>query len=58
MLDNTSNNDTFADGIERHAKKAGAPFNASWARLCCMPHTIHLAAIKVCFLMTSIPVGL
>ena len=42
-----SNNDTFMDGIERRAKKAGAPFNASWACLRCMPHTIHLAAIKI-----------
>jgi hypothetical protein len=57
MLDNASNNDTFVDGIERRAKKAGAPFNASWARLCCMPHTIHLAAIKVHFLMTCTPVA-
>jgi hypothetical protein len=57
MLDNTSNNDTFVDGIERRAKKAGAPFNASWARLRCMPHTIHLAAIKVHFLMTCTPVA-
>jgi hypothetical protein len=58
MLDNTSNNDTFVDGMERRAKKAGVPFNASWARLHCMLHTIHLAAIKVCFLMTSTSVGL
>ena len=47
MLDNAANNDTFVDGIERRAKKAGMPFNASWARLRCMPHTIHLAAVKV-----------
>jgi hypothetical protein len=52
MLDNASNNDTFVEGIERRAKKAGVPFNASWARLRCMPHTIHLAAIKVWFLTT------
>jgi hypothetical protein len=58
MLDNASNNDTFVDGIERRLKKAGVPFNASWARLRCMPHTIHLAAIKVRFLSTSIFVGL
>jgi hypothetical protein len=53
MLDNASNNDTFVDGIERRAKKAGVPFNASWARLRCMPHTIHLAALKVCFSISS-----
>ena len=58
MLDNMLNNDTFVDGIEHCAKKAGIPFNASWACLCCMPHTIHLAAIKVCSLMSSTSVGL
>ena len=58
MLDNASNNDTFVDGIERRAKKAGVFFNSSWARLRCMPHTIHLAAIKVCSLMISTSVGL
>jgi hypothetical protein len=58
MLDNASNNDTFVDGIERRAKKAGVPFNASWARLRCMPHTIHLAAIKVRVSISSTFVGL
>jgi hypothetical protein len=58
MLDNASNNDTFVDGIERCTKKAGVPFNASWARLRCMPYTIHLAAIRVRFLMTPTSVGL
>jgi hypothetical protein len=58
MLDNASNNDTFVDGIERRTKKAGVPFNASWARLRCMPHTIHLAAIKVHFPMTYTFIGL
>lgn len=48
MLDNASNNDTFVDGIKSRCNKAGVPFNAKWARLRCMPHTIHLAAIKVC----------
>lgn len=47
MLDNVSNNDTFVDGIEHCAEKAGVSINASWACLHCMPHTIHLAAIKV-----------
>ena len=58
MLDNASNNDTFVDGIERRTRKAGVPFNASWARLRCMPHTIHLAAIKVRFLTNAMSVNL
>src|ERR1700679_4142207 len=48
MLDNASNNDTFVDGIKSRCDKAGIPFNSTWVRLRCMPHTIHLAAIKVC----------
>ncbi|KAF8230875.1 hypothetical protein L208DRAFT_1130944, partial [Tricholoma matsutake] len=47
MLDNASNNDTFVDGIECCARKAGVSFNASWACLHCMLHTIHLTAIKL-----------
>lgn len=47
MLDNASNNDTMVDEIERRARAQGIIFNAKWGRLHCMPHTIHLAAIKV-----------
>lgn len=47
MLDNASNNDTMVDGIQARARKEGIEFNALWGRLWCMPHTIHLAAIKV-----------
>ena len=47
MLNNASNNDTFVDGIKLRCDKAGIPFNEKWARLWCMPHMIHLAAIKL-----------
>lgn len=47
MLDNASNNDTFVDRIALRCQKAGIPFNPAWSRLQCMPHTIHLAALKV-----------
>lgn len=47
-LNNASNNDIFVDAIKSRCDKAGIPFNPTWARLWCMPHTIHLAAIKVC----------
>ena len=50
MLDNASNNDTMVEGIESRAAKEGIHLNAAWARLRCMPHTIHLAAIKVCLI--------
>ncbi|PPQ79924.1 hypothetical protein CVT25_002998 [Psilocybe cyanescens] len=47
MLDNASNNDTFVDGIKIRCDKAGIQFNPVWACLWCMPHTIHLAALKL-----------
>ena len=39
--------DTFVDAIVVHAEKMQIKINATWARLRCMPHTIHLAALKV-----------
>jgi hypothetical protein len=47
MTDNASNNDTLVENIEKHCWECGIPFNAVHARLRCMPHTVHLAAIKV-----------
>ncbi|TFK59969.1 hypothetical protein BDN72DRAFT_732468, partial [Pluteus cervinus] len=47
MLDNASNNDTFVAGIASRAAKAGIFFDPKWARLRCLPHTIHLAAIQL-----------
>lgn len=47
MLDNATNNDTMVAAIERRAHAESIEFNAQWARLRCMPHTIHLAAVKV-----------
>jgi hypothetical protein len=47
MMDNASNNDTLVENIEKRCEKEGIPFDAIYARLRCMPHTVHLAAIKV-----------
>jgi hypothetical protein len=47
MADNASNMDTFVNGIVSHADKMAITINADWARLQCMPHTIHLATLKV-----------
>lgn len=49
MLDNATNNDTFVNGIASCCRKENIPFNSTWARLCCISHTIHLAALKVCY---------
>ena len=48
MMDNASNNDTMMEAIEDRCHAAGIQFSAAQARMRCMPHTIHLAAIKVC----------
>jgi hypothetical protein len=47
MTDNASNMDTFISGLKSRAEAIKVAFNTLWARLRCMPHTIHLAALKV-----------
>lgn len=47
VMDNASNNDTLTLGIERRSQEAGVYFSAMDSRMRCMPHTVHLAAIKV-----------
>ena len=47
MMDNASNNDTMMEAIESRCHEAGIEFSAKKSHMCCMPHTIHLAAIKV-----------
>jgi hypothetical protein len=51
MMDNASNNDTMMQCIETRCSEIGVDFHANQARMRCMPHTIHLAAIKACFTM-------
>ncbi|KAE9386879.1 hypothetical protein BT96DRAFT_761860, partial [Gymnopus androsaceus JB14] len=43
MMDNASNNDTLVEAIECKCNAQNIPFNATHSRLCCMPHTVHLA---------------
>lgn len=47
MMDNASNNDTLIEAIEARCCAAGIEFSARHSRMWCMPHTIHLAAMKV-----------
>ena len=49
MLDNATNNDMMVEGIQRRAESEKIHMKASWVRLRCMPHTVHLAAVKVCY---------
>jgi hypothetical protein len=53
VMDNASNNNTMMRSLESRCQQRGISFSAQDARMRCMPHTIHLAAIKVfysCFL--------
>ncbi|KAF8237820.1 hypothetical protein L208DRAFT_1245739, partial [Tricholoma matsutake] len=54
MMDNASNNDTLMEALESRSQGAGIEFSASVARMQCMPHTIHLVAIKVFQLLEGI----
>ncbi|KIL55008.1 hypothetical protein M378DRAFT_201131 [Amanita muscaria Koide BX008] len=47
VMDNASNNDTLLDSIEARCEAVGIKFSAKQARLRCMPHTCHLAALKL-----------
>ena len=54
MMDNASNNDTMMEAIESRCHEAGIKFSAQKSCMHCMPHTIHLAAIKVCSIMNFV----
>ena len=47
MIDNASNNNTLVQGIVALAAAQHIYLDAKQIRLRCMPHTIHLAALKV-----------
>ncbi|KAF9022525.1 hypothetical protein BDZ89DRAFT_888537, partial [Hymenopellis radicata] len=47
VMDNATNNDTMLDEIEDLCTNAGIDFSAKRSRLRCMPHTVHLAALKL-----------
>lgn len=50
VADNATNNDTMMNVLEDKAASDGITFRANDARCRCMPHTVHLAAMKVCLL--------
>ncbi|KAJ7868054.1 hypothetical protein B0H14DRAFT_2346720 [Mycena olivaceomarginata] len=47
VMDNATNNDTMVEALEQKCRKENIPFSSSRVRMRCMPHTVHLAAIKV-----------
>jgi hypothetical protein len=46
-MDNATNNDTMVAAFERRYTEKGFTFSKDDARMRCMPHTIHLSALKV-----------
>ena len=46
-MDNASNNDTMVEHLEELLWHNLIRFNPSYARMRCMPHTVHLAALEV-----------
>jgi hypothetical protein len=47
VMDNASNNNTLMTSLEQRCQERGISFSAQDAHMHCMPHTAHLAAIKV-----------
>ncbi|KAF5360260.1 hypothetical protein D9758_009172 [Tetrapyrgos nigripes] len=47
MMDNATNNDTLVENFGQMCTENGILFSEKDARLHCLPHTIHLAALKV-----------
>ena len=47
VMDNATNNNTMIEEIEDLCAAEGIDFSAQCSQLRCMPHTIHLAALKV-----------
>jgi hypothetical protein len=54
VMDNTSNNNTMMASLERQCNQLGIQFSAQEARMRCMPHTVHLAALKVLIYLSFI----
>ncbi|KAJ7779670.1 hypothetical protein B0H16DRAFT_1299889, partial [Mycena metata] len=47
VMDNATNNDTMVTAFARRCRAERIPFSATNARMRCMPHTIHLSALKL-----------
>ncbi|KAJ7726133.1 hypothetical protein B0H16DRAFT_1429636, partial [Mycena metata] len=47
VMDNATNNDTMVLSFARSCSQMGIRFSVSDGRMRCMPHTIHLSALKL-----------
>ncbi|TDL20881.1 hypothetical protein BD410DRAFT_840861 [Rickenella mellea] len=52
---NATNNDTLMESLEERCKSRGTTFSAIEARMQCMPHTVHLAALKILEAIGAVP---
>ncbi|KAJ7712734.1 hypothetical protein B0H16DRAFT_554510 [Mycena metata] len=53
VMDNATNNDTMVAAFADRSREAGYPFSAINGRMRCMPHTIHLSALKAIGALTK-----
>ncbi|KAF8159024.1 hypothetical protein K438DRAFT_1454152, partial [Mycena galopus ATCC 62051] len=47
VMDNATNNDTLVQAFARRCRKESINFSTTDGRMRCMPHTIHLSALKL-----------
>ncbi|KAJ7720014.1 hypothetical protein B0H16DRAFT_1336236, partial [Mycena metata] len=47
VMDNATNNDTMVETFAKLCRKKGINFSVKDGRMRCMPHTIHLSALKL-----------
>jgi hypothetical protein len=52
-MDNATNNETLMEALESRCHAVSIEFLATASRMRCIPHTIHLAVIKVILLCIS-----
>ena len=52
--DNATNNNTMMEALETLLAGDGIEFSAEEARVRCMPHTVHLSAMEVKHIFSSI----
>jgi hypothetical protein len=56
-MDNVTHNDTLVEAFGKRCEDEGIPLSSLDARMQCMPHAVHLSALKVShtFEQSSIP---
>jgi hypothetical protein len=47
VCDNATNNDTLLESLEERCNEEGIDFSHTKARIRCLPHIVHLAAMQL-----------